>query len=105
MRCFNSLSFIRLAAFAVIHEVFGVLAATSLVGKEVITIEEIHLLMNPVVLIAMILINIAVMGLEGMLSFIQSTRLTFYEFFTKFYSAVGRRFKRVSELLALTTYT
>ncbi len=101
----NSLSFIRLAAFAVIHEVFGVLAATSLIGKEVVKISDLHLLMNPLILVAWILINVAVMGLEGMLSFIQSTRLTFYEFFTKFYSAIGRRFKRVSELLALTTYS
>ena len=50
-------------------------------------------------MIGFVFMNIAVMGLEGMLSFIQATRLTFYEFFSKFYKAAGREFKRVSELL------
>ncbi len=95
----NSLSYIRLAAFAVIHEVFGVLTAQLILGKEIATLSDLGALMAPSALIGFIFMNIAVMGLEGMLSFIQATRLTFYEFFSKFYKAAGREFKRVSELL------
>ncbi len=95
----NSLSYVRLAAFAVIHEVFGVLAAQLIAGQEVVSIGNIGVLLSPVALVSFIFVNVAVMGLEGMLSFIQATRLTFYEFFTKFYKAAGRQFKRVSELL------
>ncbi len=95
----NSLSYVRLAAFAVIHEVFGVLAAQLITGQEIVSINNIGALLSPIALISFIFVNVAVMGLEGMLSFIQATRLTFYEFFTKFYKAAGRQFKRVSELL------
>ncbi len=95
----NSLSYVRLAAFAVIHEVFGVLAAQLIAGQEIFSLSNINLLLSPVALGSFIFVNIAVMGLEGLLSFIQATRLTFYEFFTKFYRASGRQFKRVSELL------
>ncbi|RDD53840.1 MAG: hypothetical protein BA066_02230 [Candidatus Korarchaeota archaeon NZ13-K] len=95
----NSLSYIRLAAFAVIHEVFGVLTNQSLFGKEMVLIGELPILLSPAVLAIFALMNILVMGLEGLLSFIQATRLTFYEFFTKFYRASGREFRRVSELI------
>jgi V/A-type H+-transporting ATPase subunit I len=96
----NSLSFIRLAAFAVAHETFGVLTGMFTVGSTSITPENLmHLLTNPISLVTFIFINIAVIGLEGLLSFIQAMRLTFYEFFTKFYSANGRPFLRVRELL------
>ncbi len=95
----NSLSYIRLAAFAVIHEVFGVLTAQLILGKEIATLADLGSLIAPGALIGFVFMNIAVMGLEGMLSFIQATRLTFYEFFSKFYKAAGREFKRVSELL------
>ncbi|MGC8931841.1 MAG: V-type ATPase 116kDa subunit family protein [Candidatus Methanodesulfokora sp.] len=97
----NSLSFIRLAAFAVAHETFGVLAGMFTVGSTSITPENLmHLLTNPISLVTFIFINIAVIGLEGLLSFIQAMRLTFYEFFTKFYSANGRPFLRVRELIS-----
>lgn len=95
----NSLSYIRLAAFAVIHEVFGVLTNQSLFGKETVLLGEFTSLLNPTLLVIFALMNILVMGLEGLLSFIQATRLTFYEFFTKFYRASGREFRRVSELI------
>ena len=78
-----------MAGFAISHATFGVLAhelahhTTSLAGK----------------LLPMMFFNIFAMGLEGMVSFIQAMRLTFYELFTKFFSASGRRFTRVGELL------
>ena len=85
----NSLSFLRLAGFAISHATFGVLAhelahhATSTAGR----------------ILPMVFFNVFAMGLEGMVSFIQAMRLTFYELFTKFFSASGRRFSRVGELL------
>ncbi len=85
----NSLSFLRLAGFAISHATFGVLAhelaehATSAAGR----------------ILPMVFFNIFAMGLEGMVSFIQAMRLTFYELFTKFFSASGRKFIKVGELL------
>ena len=95
----NSLSYIRLAAFAVIHEVFGILTVQLMLGREAVMVNELTSLLSPLTLIGFSLMNILVMGLEGLLSFIQATRLTFYEFFTKFYRASGREFKRASELI------
>ena len=43
--------------------------------------------------------NVFAMGLEGVVSFIQALRLTFYELFTKFFSAQGRPFTSVKDLL------
>lgn len=100
----NSLSYIRLAAFAVIHEVFGVLTAQLILGKEIVTLADLGPLLAPGALLGFIFMNIAVMGLEGVLSFIQATRLTFYEFFSKFYKATGREFRRVSELLEPSSF-
>ncbi|MDK2465190.1 MAG: V-type ATPase 116kDa subunit family protein [Candidatus Korarchaeota archaeon] len=85
----NSLSFLRLAGFAISHATFGVLAhelaehATSAVGR----------------ILPMVFFNVFAMGLEGMVSFIQAMRLTFYELFTKFFSASGRKFIKTSGLL------
>lgn len=97
----NSLSYIRLAAFAVIHEVFGVLTTQLMFGSGELLIQYLPSLLTPATLVGFSLMNILVMGLEGLLSFIQATRLTFYEFFTKFYRASGREFRRISELLGM----
>ena len=83
------MSFLRLAGFAISHATFGVLAhelaehATSTLGH----------------VMPLIVFNIFAMGLEGMVSFIQALRLTFYELFTKFFSAAGRRFIAIRDLL------
>ncbi len=85
----NSLSFLRLAGFAISHATFGVLAhelaehATSTLGH----------------VMPIVVFNIFAMGLEGMVSFIQALRLTFYELFTKFFSAAGRRFVTIRDML------
>ena len=85
----NSLSFLRLAGFAISHATFGVLAhelaaeATSAAGR----------------ILPMVIFNVFAMGLEGVVSFIQALRLTFYELFTKFFSAQGRPFTSVKDLL------
>ena len=67
----NSLSYIRLAAFAIAHEVFGILA-----------IELSSILSVP---IGYFITNILVLSIEAFAVGIQALRLTYYEFSTKFF--------------------
>ncbi len=82
----NTLSFIRLGAFAVNHAglflAFYTMAkmSSSPWGK----------------FISLFLGNLLLIFLEGLVVFIQAIRLEFYEFFSKFYSGDGREFKPVS---------
>ena len=75
----NSISYVRLAAFAMAHVALG-LSAISL--AEALGVAGSYLFMNFLVIL-----------IEGMSVLIQSMRLTYYEFFTKFYSGEGRAFK------------
>ncbi len=78
----NTISFVRLAAFAINH-------AALMIVVYVIS----HLLGNLLLSGVMaILGNIFVIGLESMLVMIQCLRLQYYEFFSKFYSGGGRQF-------------
>jgi Archaeal/vacuolar-type H+-ATPase subunit I len=81
----NSLSFVRVGAFAVAHgnlaAVFFILAGmfgtTSSVGYWI-----------------MYLIGLVfIVGFEGLIVYIQTTRLTYYEVFGKFFSGGGKRFE------------
>jgi vacuolar-type H+-ATPase subunit I/STV1 len=71
----NSISYVRLAAFAIAHAALGIaaviLAAT--IGS----------------LPGFILMNFLAITIEALGVFIQCMRLTYYEFFTKFYSGTG----------------
>jgi V/A-type H+-transporting ATPase subunit I len=40
--------------------------------------------------------QLVLVGLEGLVVFIQSLRLTYYEFFTKFFEAAGKEFNPFS---------
>jgi|Deesub1362B_J571_1020462.scaffolds.fasta_scaffold00003_452 V/A-type H+-transporting ATPase subunit I len=75
----NSISYVRLGAFAVAHVALGetayILSAS----------------INP--LLAYILMNILVIILEGFAAGVQSIRLIYYEFSTKFYMNNGRPYK------------
>jgi len=75
----NSLSYIRVAAFAMVHEVFGELAInlSSTIGE------------IPSYLFA----NILVLVIEGFVVGIQALRLIFYEFSTKFFKGEGMKFE------------
>ncbi len=79
----NTVSFVRLAAFAIAHVGIGVV---------VFTLAE--LVTNPLA-VALIIVggNVFVLGLEGLVVFIQALRLNYYEFFTKFYVDAGTRFE------------
>ncbi len=81
----NTMSFIRVGAFALSHAVLGFLVhtLTTMVGG----------VGNPAGIIVMIIGNGIIIVLEGMIVAIQCIRLQYYEFFSKFYKETGREFK------------
>lgn len=86
----NTASFVRLAAFALNHVAlsFAVMMISSMLGH----------LPGGIILKAIVLIlgNIFIVGLEGLIVFIQVLRLEYYEFFGKFYRGGGNVFKPVT---------
>jgi V/A-type H+/Na+-transporting ATPase subunit I len=80
----NNLSFIRLGAFALSHII---LSSTIMLfaGKAggVGTVGGI---------ITLVIGNIIIIGLEGMIVMIQTVRLEYYEFFSKFFNEFGKQF-------------
>ena len=79
----NTVSFVRVGAFALAHAVLGSIIET---------------MMNQVPAAAgkigvLIAGNAIVIVLEGMIVAIQVVRLQYYEFFSKFFSETGREFK------------
>lgn len=77
----NTVSFIRVGAFALIHA--GMLSV-------VLTLSE--MASGGAGLAVNIIGNIVVIGLEGLLVSIQVLRLQFYEMFSRYYSGAGREF-------------
>jgi V/A-type H+-transporting ATPase subunit I len=78
----NTVSFVRVGAFALAHgglslAVVGVAdVATSL----------------PVTVLILVIGNVIIIGLEGLVAAIQTTRLVLFEFFARFMTAEGRPF-------------
>lgn len=79
----NTLSFVRVGAFALAHAALSH-AVVTLAGM----IEEPSLW-----LLAMVLGNLFAVTLEALVVFVQTTRLALFEFFTKFLRADGRIFR------------
>ena len=83
----NLVSFTRVGAFAINH--VGLYMAfevmSKLVGGGIFGI------------IILIFGNVLIIGLEGMIVFIQGLRLEFYEMFSKYYQGNGRRFRPIKE--------
>ncbi len=84
----NLVSFTRVGAFAINHvglymafEVISELVGGGVGG-----------------LIILILGNIVIIGLEGMIVFIQGLRLEFYEMFSKYYKGDGYKFSPISQI-------
>lgn len=81
----NTLSFVRVGAFALAHAglslaVIGVAEApSSMAGK----------------LVVLVLGNVLIIGLEGLIVGIQTTRLVLFEFFVRFLRAEGRPFRPI----------
>jgi V/A-type H+-transporting ATPase subunit I len=78
----NTVSFVRVGAFALAHAVLGyiinsLVEITPGVGGIVVAVAG----------------NAIVVVLEGMIVAIQVVRLQYYEFFSKFFSETGREFK------------
>lgn len=78
----NSVSFLRVGAFALAHAVLGfiIFTMTDLVG-------------GAGGLLVTVIGNVIVIVLEGMIVAIQVIRLQYYEFFSKFFTETGREFQ------------
>jgi V/A-type H+-transporting ATPase subunit I len=77
----NSVSYLRIAALALIHGAFSLLAISLTAGFGVLLALPIYLALNLLVLV-----------LEGLIVSVQALRLIYYEFFSKFYSGRGTQF-------------
>jgi V/A-type H+-transporting ATPase subunit I len=86
----NTASFVRLAAFALNHA--GLSAAVFMLSDMVHTLPGGTLFRAAVLILG----NIVIVGLEGLIVFIQTLRLEYYEFFSKFYHGGGRPFAPVT---------
>ncbi|AEX85007.1 archaeal/vacuolar-type H+-ATPase subunit I [Marinitoga piezophila KA3] len=81
----NTLSFIRLGAFAMNHA--GLFLAFYMMAK---------MTNNPVSSFVILLLgNIIIIVLEGLVVFIQTLRLEYYEFFTRFFKGDGKEFNPI----------
>jgi len=85
----NSISFVRMAAFALAHAALGVAVHT--VAGQLADVAA-----GPVLSVLVIIIgNAGIILLEGLIVGIQSMRLEFYEFFSRFFSGEGQVYKPV----------
>ncbi len=80
----NSVSFLRVGAFALAHAVLGfiIFTMTSLIGGS----------LSAGGIVVAIIGNAIVIVLEGMIVAIQVIRLQYYEFFSKFFTETGKEF-------------
>ncbi len=81
----NTVSFLRVGAFALSHVVLGYVIFTMTDA-----ISEVHTVLGIIVLI---LGNTIVIFLEGLIVAIQVIRLQYYEFFSKFFNETGTEFQ------------
>ena len=81
----NTISFVRVGAFALSHAVlnFTILTLTEMVGGQT----------TPGGILVLIAGNALIIVLEGMIVAIQVIRLQYYEFFSKFFHETGKEFK------------
>ena len=84
----NSLSFMRLAAYAVSHGFL--LLATFQMMRMLGRIEGVG---GPLMVLVFVFGNLVIILLEGLIAAIQAMRLEYYEFFSKFFSGTGRAYQ------------
>ncbi|HAE91824.1 MAG TPA: hypothetical protein DCG60_04150 [Tissierella sp.] len=82
----GTVSFIRVGAFALTH--VGLFIAFETIGHMIGTLAG-----NIIVLI---IGNIVIIGMEGLIVFIQGLRLQYYELFSRYYKGEGKEFKPVN---------
>lgn len=81
----NTLSFIRVGAFAINH--VGLFIAFETLAE---------MMANHIESILMIIFgNIVIIALEGLIVFIQGLRLEYYELFSKFFSGTGYEYNPI----------
>jgi V/A-type H+-transporting ATPase subunit I len=85
----NTASFVRLAAFALNH--VGLSLAVFMLADMVHNVPG-----GPILKVLLLFLgNLLIVGLEGLIVFIQTLRLEYYEFFSKFYRGGGSPFRPV----------
>jgi V/A-type H+-transporting ATPase subunit I len=87
----NTLSFIRLGAYAMSHA--AILMATLLLAREVSAMAGGGGVGSTAGILVLVVGNLLIIVLEGLLATVQAIRLTYYEFFSKFFSGGGRAFE------------
>jgi V/A-type H+/Na+-transporting ATPase subunit I len=85
----NTATFIRLAAFALSHA--GLFLATFSVADAVARSDGAGGMIGAALVI--VAGNVVIIALEGLIVAIQSVRLEYYEFFSKFYSGGGEEYR------------
>lgn len=88
----NTLSYVRMGAFAVAH---GALSLVVFILAEMVDPGK-----SFGYWIVVALGNLVVIGFEGMIVGIQTLRLEYYEFFSKFFAARGRSFRPLTLVMA-----
>ena len=85
----NTLSFMRVAGLGIAHEALMIafFSIARMAGGGSITIVSVLILL---------LGNLLVILLEGLSAGIQSLRLNYYEFFSKYFTSAGRAYRPVS---------
>ncbi len=86
----NTLSFVRMGAFAVAH---GALSLVVFILARMVDPRQ-----GLAYWVVVVLGNLLVIGFEGMIVAIQTLRLEYYELFSKFFAAGGRRFQPLTLL-------
>ncbi len=87
----NTISFVRLAAYAMSHA--ALLMATFTLADQV---RQMSVGGPALSVVVIILGNLAAFGLEGIVAAVQALRLEYYEFFGKFFTGDGQPFKPFS---------
>jgi len=86
----NTLSYVRMGAFAVAH---GAISMVVFIMAEIISPTH-----SIGYWLTIVLGNLFIIGFEGMIVGIQTLRLEYYEFFSKFFSGSGKRYKPLTLL-------
>ena len=83
----NTISFIRVGAFALAHAALSEAVLHLVAGIQ-----------NPVLhVVVWCVAHLVIVAVEGLLVFVQTTRLVLFEFFTRFLRAGGRAFRPLPE--------
>ncbi|HUC86057.1 MAG TPA: V-type ATPase 116kDa subunit family protein [Candidatus Acidoferrales bacterium] len=87
----NTISFVRLAAYAMSHS--ALLLAAFIMAEQ---IRHVPVAGSALSLLVIVLGNLVALVLEGIIAAVQALRLEYYEFFSKFYAGNGQPFQPFS---------